>query len=915
VSELLDATLAFHVAGCCAVPVRPDGTKAPAAFWKEYQTRRPTEEQLRDWFTSGGYDGLGIICGAVSDNLEMLEFEGRAMAEGHWKRFMDALGDHGMAELGDRIAGGYAEASPSGGLHLLVRVKGQARRNTKLARRPSTPDELAAWKRQQQADIDREKNEAVRARRQETLDRVTRGEQVPQVLVETRGEGGFVVTAPSAGRTHETGKPWKLLSGGPDTIAVITEDERDALYAIASLLDEMPASDVPPNTQHSGAPAAESDEQVLRPGDDYNRRTDWADILTPHGWTHVANFGQGRAWRRPGKNRGISATTGRNDGDNLYVFSSSTEFETERPYSKFGALALLEYGGDHAAAARALRAQGYGGEMPHSDDGIEDLIADPPAGGSGSHDGHDGKTSEHGDDEPAAERRSINITEEPAAITGITDALNARALPSTYVRSGHVVEITTPSGGVDDLVAVTDVTSDRLRRLLARHTDTYKIKATRETSFAVAASPSVSTCAAVLTDQHWPGLQPLHGLIHAPVIRPDGTVLQTPGYDETTGLYLAPQIPVPSVPDDPTRHDIAAARRFLLDHVLGDFCFDSAASRANYVALLMTPMLRLYMGGLVPFGVISATTRGSGKTYLTSVMNAVYGCHMTTWQRDDVETKKVLTAVLKDTTQPVVVFDNVDIHETVDHPALAMLLTSRTWSGRILGESTSFHGLNDRLWIATGNNLAVGGDISSRSVLVRLDPQMERPELRTDFEIDDLDGWLHDDTNRGELLRAVLTLARAWIAAGAPRIKRAMRNFTAWAQAMGGLVEFLDLPDFLGNETQLVDGSDEEETSTAAFLAQWASIFGAQPQRAVDLLNSAQGETVMGQWHDRWQGTFPSRAGGKPYSAKGMGRFLASRRDRIFGGIKLIGEMEPRTKVWLYRVERVAAEAGAREAA
>ena len=67
-----------------------------------------------------------------------------------------------------------------------------------------------------------------------------------------------------------------------------------------------------------------------------------------------------RSWRRPGKSTGISATTGRNDGDNLYVFTTSTSFEAERPYSKFAAYAHLEFSGDFSAAAKALKAAGYG---------------------------------------------------------------------------------------------------------------------------------------------------------------------------------------------------------------------------------------------------------------------------------------------------------------------------------------------------------------------------------------------------------------------------------------------------------------------------------------------------------------------------------------------------------------------------
>lgn len=100
----------------------------------------------------------------------------------------------------------------------------------------------------------------------------------------------------------------------------------------------------------------------VRPGDDFNGRADWRSILIPHGWEWV--FRRGQTWhlRRPGKREGTSATIGHsNDGyERLYVFTSSTQFEPNVPYTKFAAYTLLEHHGDYAAAGRALRAQGFG---------------------------------------------------------------------------------------------------------------------------------------------------------------------------------------------------------------------------------------------------------------------------------------------------------------------------------------------------------------------------------------------------------------------------------------------------------------------------------------------------------------------------------------------------------------------------
>lgn len=367
-NQLLHTALQLHDAGLCVLPAAADGSKRPAVHWKPYQQERPTLQQVEAWFTTTPQQGLGVVTGAVSDHLEMLEFEGRAVAE-HVAENATALAHaSGLGNLWQRITSGYMELTPSGGIHIVYRIDGSVDGNTKLARRPSTPDELAAYKAEQQAGIDAEQDLEVRAKRQAALDKVTRGEQVPQVLIETRGEGGWVVLAPSAGTTHETGRAWQLLAGGPGTIATVTWEERDALHQLAAAFDQMPAPGQPPAPPTSAlftqpAPAWD-DEDGVSPGDDFNARTTWEDILTPRGWTPVWRSSNGTYWRRPGKTAGFSATTGRDGLDNLYVFTTSTEFETERPYSKFGAHTLLTEGSTSpaalSAAAKALQAAGYG---------------------------------------------------------------------------------------------------------------------------------------------------------------------------------------------------------------------------------------------------------------------------------------------------------------------------------------------------------------------------------------------------------------------------------------------------------------------------------------------------------------------------------------------------------------------------
>jgi P4 family phage/plasmid primase-like protien len=337
---LLHTATTYLTAGLAPLPIRPDGSKAPAVKWTDYRDQPPSTVDLERWFGGGvDTDGIGTVTGAASGHLEMIELEGRAITEGLLDQLTTHLTDNGAAHLWQRINSGWVEMTPGSGMHWHYRISdGPARPNTKLARRPATPAELA--------DNPKEK---------------------VKVLIETRGQGGFTVLAPSAGRTHPTGAGWVTITGSPATCPTITSEERDLLYAVASILDRTPEPEYVPNNPGSAIKSG------TRPGDDYNTRATWDDILT--GWTKQPRAGF-TAWKRPGKDTpGISATTGRNDADNLYVFSSSTEFDTERPYSKFAAYTLLEHAGDYSKAAKALNGQGYGTEPTRETTNLASLIA------------------------------------------------------------------------------------------------------------------------------------------------------------------------------------------------------------------------------------------------------------------------------------------------------------------------------------------------------------------------------------------------------------------------------------------------------------------------------------------------------------------------------------------------------------
>ena len=159
-SALLEVALSAHAAGICVVAPAEDGSKRPSGRWKKYQTQRPTEDELRAAYTNGR-TGIGYVCGEVSGHLEMLELEGRAVAAGLVTEVRAALAEAGLTELMRRIVNGYSETTPTDGMHLAYRCEEPIDGNLKLA-----------------------------------------FSETGEVLIETRGQGGYFIAAPSHGTVH-----------------------------------------------------------------------------------------------------------------------------------------------------------------------------------------------------------------------------------------------------------------------------------------------------------------------------------------------------------------------------------------------------------------------------------------------------------------------------------------------------------------------------------------------------------------------------------------------------------------------------------------------------------------------------------------------------------------------------------------
>jgi hypothetical protein len=508
---------------------------------------------------------------------------------------------------------------------------------------------------------------------------------------------------------------------------------------------------------------------------------------------------------------------------------------------------------------------------------------------------------------------AVQLDSDPQAIRALGQLIDSGALSDTYVRAGNVVTVERPSGldreedEPDQVITIVD--TDVLHRKLALETRCYEVASEKlpdgtRTSVPREVTPKTHVSRAVLSRKNWPNLQPLRAIVTAPTFRPGGGLVQDPGYDAAAQVIYAPLLDMERVDPVPSAAELWTAKAFIHESLLPNFPW-VAQSRTNYIGMLVTPLIRSFLGNtVVPMLAIDATSPGTGKSLLASILKSVYSGSIRPWVPKDDEMRKAITSLLVENGGQVVVLDNVGKGETVDHPSLAMLLTARVWSDRILQESLSVRLPNDRLWIVTGNALSIGGDIASRTVLVRLDARDPEPSKRptSNFALGDLEEWLTDPKHRAELLRHLLVLVQGWISDGAERVETPMRTFTPWASATAGFLRWMGETDkFLGNAASLVE-SDEEEAELGAFYARWHALFGEVRVKAVDLYESARPDG-SGRSPKDWQSTYlVRRKDGQILPAKSLGLALKSERGRFRGGFRLNGFHDTHTKVWSYSV-------------
>lgn len=378
-----------------------------------------------------------------------------------------------------------------------------------------------------------------------------------------------------------------------------------------------------------------------------------------------------------------------------------------------------------------------------------------------------------------------------------------------------------------------------------------------------------------------------------PILRPDGTLWQTDGYDRKSGVLFEPSGTFPTIPDGIGLDDAHVALESLLE-VVCDFRFENDDHRAAWLAGLLTPFARFAFDGPAPLFLIDANIRGAGKGLLAQTIgHIVLGGEMpvSSYAHESEEMRKKITAIAL-AGDRMILLDNLE--GKFGNDALDRALTTTRWKDRILGTNQQVDLPLLSVWYGTGNNVIVGDDTTRRIIHVRLDVLEEHPEERTGFRHPDLIDWIK--ANRPRLVTAALTILAAYFRAGRPRQDLPpFGSFEGWSRVVREAVVWVGLPDPCRTRTRLAETSNSTMDAVGQLIGAWHQFDTNEDGIvAADLLAylypPQRDQMPMDDASVAMRGALENLVGcppGKPPGARQVGNKLRHYRRRVIGGVYL----------------------------
>jgi hypothetical protein len=332
--------------------------------------------------------------------------------------------------------------------------------------------------------------------------------------------------------------------------------------------------------------------------------------------------------------------------------------------------------------------------------------------------------------------------------------------------------------------------------------------------------------------QDWP-YPMLRGTVEAPTIRPDGTLLDKPGYDEASGLYYDPGLATfPTIPEAPTREQALAAlavlKQPLADFPFGDDDGQNGVSMSVALALMLTAVCRRSLPICPMFG-IDANLAQSGKTELgqvAAIMMTGRRSAVRTWPRDEYQRSAALAAAYE-AGDAVIHYDNINGDtSSVEGDAMCAAITEPSIKVRRFGSNSGkdeIRALTNALLIGNGNKLTFAGDMTEgRSLVCYLRPDKDLKDRK--FQHRPLDRYVM--SIRAELVAAALTILRAGIVRKDMKRVGGEYRFQMWREWVADTLVWLGEADPILSTARSV-ANDPVRDGQAAVIRAWRQFFGA----------------------------------------------------------------------------------------
>jgi hypothetical protein len=410
-----------------------------------------------------------------------------------------------------------------------------------------------------------------------------------------------------------------------------------------------------------------------------------------------------------------------------------------------------------------------------------------------------------------------------------------------------------------------------------------------EKGVAVKDDPPPKVIRALLSMQNKRGLNLLDAVVTAPILRKDGSVIETLGYDAKSRIYIDLNESLRPIPKDLSIEQVSEALEILM-YPFKDFAFCSHLDRSIILSALLTACLRPVLDTAPGFG-FDAPVQGSGKSLLAACVGMLAtGVAPTVWphtsSRDDEEVRKRIFTALR-SGERAIIWDNVT--GTFDSASLASALTSPNFTDRVLGKSESLTVPNRAIFMMTGNNLCLAGDMPRRILLCRINPETETPFNRS-FDLNPLE---YVQNHRQKMVRAALIIVTSWldsmeyICDGAAT-KGKMASFELWDSLIRQPVAWVNQCVAIGEYADPMDAvikaqaNDPEKEELSDLLIALREKFGDSPFLAKEVIAAFEFE------ENSISEALSLIGNGKCQSSpKSLGRVLTFRQDKIVNGLCL----------------------------